>query len=95
MNRRKVLLAMVMAPFSRLVGKVEPKPIKTEADMTEAIDRGMAEGLSARPFSRIPTTMWPTVTTTATNTVSLQMTIVGYNNPDNDIVSIRFNGDGE
>lgn len=95
MNRRKVLLAMVMAPFGRLVGMVEPKPIKTEVDLAEAIDRGMAEGLSARPFSRIPTTMWPTVTTTATNTVSLQMTIVGYNNPDNDSVSLHFLGNGK
>lgn len=95
MNRRKVLLAMVMAPFGRLVGKIEPKPIKTEADLTEAIDRGMAEGLSAKPFSGIPTTTWPTVTTTATNTVSLQMTIVGYNTHDSDIVSLRFNGDGK
>jgi len=86
---------MGMAPFGRLVGKVEPKPIKTEADLTEALDRGMAEGLAKRPFSGIPTTMWPTVTTHAVGTVEILTKVVGYNNPDNDIVSLRFNGDGK
>lgn len=96
MNRRKVLLAMVMAPFGRLVGKVEPKPIKTEADLIAAIDRGMAEGL-ARPIAR-GTDIWAaTWTPEDVNKPDFGMTmrIAGYNNPDNDIVSLRFNGDGK
>lgn len=90
-----MLLAMVMAPFARLAGRVEPKPIKTKDDLIEAIDRGMAEGLAKRPFSVIPTTMWPTVITTTAKNVAIQATIVGYNSPDSDTVSLRFNGDGK
>lgn len=91
MNRRKVLLAMVMAPFSRLVGKVEPKQIKTEADLTEAIDRGVTDWLGGGGVVSYEVTL-PTTTTYG---IGSTITIVGYNNPDNDIVSLRFNGNGK
>lgn len=96
MNRRKVLMAIVMAPFTGLMGKVTPKPIKTEADLTEAIDRGMVEGL-ARPIAH-GTGLWG-VTWTPEDVnkpdFGVTMRIAGYNNPDSDIVSLRFNGDGK
>lgn len=90
MNRRKVLLAMVMAPFTWLVGKVERKPIKTEADLTEAIDRSVIDWLGGAGGVSYEATL-PATTTLGTGAT---ITIVGYNNPDNDIVSLHFNGDG-
>lgn len=90
MNRRKVLLAMIMAPFARLTEKVEPKPIKTEADLTEAIDRGVTDWLGGGGVVSYEAT-YPATMPLGTGAT---ITIVGYNNPDNDIVSLRFNGDG-
>lgn len=90
MNRRKVLLVMVMAPFGRLVGKVEPKPIKTEADLTEAIDRGVMDWLGKGTQVTSYEATYPAQTALGTNAISR---IAGYNNPDNDIVSLRFGDD--
>ena len=91
MNNRKVLLAMITSPFAH---KAEHKPIKTVADLMEAIDRGLAEGFSSRPMGTSSTIELPEIIQVLP-AIELKLTITGYTNPENDVVRLRFGGDGK